>query len=476
MHLIRFSVVSLALLAGTLATAHTSFAAPLVGELIARDKLSKTTEKVVYVDFSRETPDTAPGKVKSGQPTRFRLVNVNRVLYDVTIEGKTLTYNATPPDGLKNLLGVQAAAVTPNAFRNNDIKTYAASLGIVIRSVELQEKLKDRLILAREINDSVRQSVKSDAQAYVNKVAPDTGNGTGLLKVFEDNLEKLSDIELRASLKTISKDMANDEHELATTLLEDAAKVLEKKSDVRTAARAGALLLDSIIDDTVFYAEYSMKAGGDAVEFTYDVKPKQEFQAIPTVAATLGAKKGSVKLDVVGGWAVNFSAGLFLSNLADDAVTTAERTSTTTTTAPAGAVKGTITSVSNGITITDEVNDAGNLIRTEKGRYIVGLPGSNGTAFPGALAHVYPRLGWDVQPALSIGGGVTNENPFYAAGVGFIFGRTERRVVLSLGVVYGKVKRLASDLQVGQPIPDSRTDVTGSSNRLGSFASITVNF
>ncbi len=444
----------------------------IIALTLAHSNAAAAANPTIVFNFESQTLEKPPKTVKAGATVVFRLKNINRILYDIDLKGKTLSYNSTAAPGLLALLGIQASSIgitTPEDI----VKQIRHQVDILRCAAQYEQELKNILSLSPVIDSGVIAKLKERADIALN-CTDSRGNsisftgGTNLItqaneafKFIEQNLSKL-----------IAAANANIPDPEAKALLEIVNKLLADKASVISAVLAGQRLYDGVIQETVFNVTTSVVARNDAVQFTFTVKPAKGFESTPGLVTM----ERTITVPVVGNWRVNFSGGLFAARLADDAVTIGERTTTTTSPAPPGSQEGTITNVSGGITITDTVDKAGNLTHTEKGRYVFGQPQDRDTLFPGALAHVYPALGGGIQPALSVGGGTNGTSPFYVAGGSLIFGVAEKRIIFTAGLVYGKVKRLAQGLAFGQVIPDSRTEITNSIFRTGSFMSITVNF
>ena len=181
----------------------------------------------------------------------------------------------------------------------------------------------------------------------------------------------------------------------------------------------------------------AIQASGDQIEFSLKIQRNAQLDAkFPTVRVV--DRDPFLTFDVRDGIKLDFSAGVFVTNVRDQAYST-------------------------------ETIDGVNIIRRSGDE-------DSARVVAGALMHVYRKKHPWVNWAGSFGLGITGDsNLSYFFGVSSLFGR-ESRGVLSVGTTLGSVERLSGGLSVGDEFEGTNPVPTKSTLKFGFFVGFTFNF
>lgn len=402
---------------------------------------------------SLTTSYSAGSTVKEGDFVSFELVNVNPFLYDVTINEKSISYGTELPPPVRipfrrvelvdtvlrttvlhvdNAGRINVAAVSRfrdkySAFRRqynvfHGFVAFDDYLYTAIRQPFLEEKgFKEDL--QNRLTSAAGGSRLYDRTDFITK-GEDLHNN--LTRAYN---ELLSEYRI---LDTVSRGEVRD-------ILGDATQAYTDISgrDTWQVKVNNAADLYTIIQNTPFtFSSFKTQASSKGVAFTINGMRKEASGAV--IPYNIRPFNLDYYIRVNGGWEIDFSAGMFVSNLVNESFLTR-----------------------------DEAGET--LILKKKGDIV-----SYG---PGALMHFY------YQP-FGIGGAVgafTNNfaNVQYIAGGSLLLG-DDKRFCISGGVTFGKVTRLADGLEVGTPLAaqNDAVDIVPTVDRLdlGWFGGISYNF
>lgn len=402
---------------------------------------------------SLTTSYTAGATIKEGDFVSFELVNVNPFLYDVTINQKAISY------------GVELPPPVRMPFRRADLRD------TVLRTTVIQVDNGGRINVAAVSRFRDKYSAfRRQYNIFHGFITFDDYLYTAIRQPFVDEKGFKEDLQNRLSSAAGGSrvydrtDFINKGEEFYTNLTRayseltsefnilDTASRQEVRDIISDATRAYADISDrgawsvkvanaadlyTVIQSTPFtFSSFKTQASGRGVGFTINGMRREGGGAV--VPYNVRPFNLDYFIHVNGGWEIDFSAGMFVSNLVNESF----------------------------------------LTREERGDKIILKKEGDIVAYgPGALMHFY------YQP-WGIGGGVgafTNNfaNVQYMAGGSLLLG-DDKRFCLNGGITFGKVTRLADGLQVGTPLAVQRDaiDVVPTTDRmdLGWFAGISYNF
>lgn len=146
-------------------------------------------------------------------------------------------------------------------------------------------------------------------------------------------------------------------------------------------------------------------------------------------------KPHTYRIFISGGWKLDYSIGIYSTHLRDDKYLLKQETISDTS----FYINPNFITTDSILGITDKQQQR--IIQGGNGRYDLGMM---------VLAHFYPRIGYRFNFAASGGFGIdANHGSRYLLGGSIILGY-EKRFCFTFGGMWGKVKRLASGLEVGQ--------------------------
>jgi len=445
----------------------------LTGKVIEKDQ--KRADGTTVTSLTEEQiPFDKLKSVRDKNRVVFKIDNVNRLIYDVTISGERVEYDFPMPDAIKNL-------ATTGSEKNSSAGDESIQ-GKIAKANGLLDQLVDASQFTTTIQSIATPYTKIDAaaiqqiQTAVKTAAlPFLGTSQSSAAFLTLHTSQISAVEAivagidATALKSEKQNVQDDFTKLQTRLKDlkdkDTRSSPTQPSELEKGLTASARMYRSVVETgDAFYVTADVIAGSDAIKFTFEIKPNDANKD----DKSLDTAKDSVQIPVAGALRVNYSTGIFITWLTDQNPTTANRPkSSATTTADSKTFR--LTRQSDSTT-------------TEK--IIIDNGSSTTTAVVGALAHIYRKsdpsnrlfpLLPAFQPAFSLGVGTSGDKTQYLIGASAIFGE-QQRLIVTVGGSYGSVKRLANGLSVGQVVPDDRSDLTRTTGQLKFMIGLTYNF
>lgn len=433
------------------------------------------------------SPFTGHTTVRDNSFVAFKIENVNKFLYNVTIKGERKEFNQDIPGAFKTAFLPSAAPTkaassfveaTPLRKEYEEYKRKLTLFNDQVNSLIQASQMDEEFttigvsypVLSAGSISNIKNQVKEAAYKIVkvsDPALPNPVSSSDIRKSREAFLSKIEDSynalkeehdTLLSTVETLKPPKPEDyrtgvEYKQALDKQQAALKEVndpfneatdlynkvqasnkrpsaDQPSELEKKFSNAASLYEFVVNGNAFQSTGSTRAGGDEVKVTYEIKPKDAFRD----DKNLQTVSDDVSVPVFGGFHIDFSAGVFLSELTNQNIVTRSRTVT-----------------ENGAMVTQ--------------KFIVDK-GSDDITFPvGALAHIYtkvrrPWLGL-FQPAVSVGAAVAGSNTQYIVGGSAIFGR-QRRAIVTIGYAWGPVTRLAPGLKVGGIVPEGQTDITNS--------------
>jgi hypothetical protein len=437
---------------------------------IAKPICDGTTASQIVFDFSKdrrllmcrggkEFPLTGSASVRHGSIVGFRVANVNKFLYTVTLKAERVVLFQDVPDTFSSALlpkekpekgGSQANAIGKEkddyskaleTFRNVERTLLdIATLDDSITALASRQRLSPQ-----EIADIQNIATALAAEALTPFSSPKTqrqieeelAKNSGLISMSKNRavkfltdayealrnaynayLPKITDEGVKTQVKS-EFDKATKDYERIITA--DTAATPGQPSELSKEFNNAAAVYESVRSGSAFDAITSIRAAGDALKFSYEIKPKKSGDA------GLETLSDDVTVQVYGGFHINFSTGIFASQLTD--------------------------------------LNAGTI--TQNNQTVVVDKGSDKVQFPlGALTHIYWREHPVMnlfQPALSVGAATSGKQTQFIVGGSLLMGN-DRRFIVTIGRAFGPAKRLAPGVVLGQALPAGLTESTFTKN------------
>ena len=329
----------------------------------------------------------------------FEVVNINPLLYNVTINNTVVNRNTElESEFLKHL--------TIPEKSEGSAGSAAQSFG---------EKSKDSLSDDQKLLQSF-DTLAAELQYFYDKKIADPCPDLGLYK------EELESIKEKVR-NTFGIDGLVDKKSILKKGAELVAKV--KGSEINktwaAAIQNSADLMDKLDNINYTIASNAIEPGNnDEIDFSVTIKKGDNDVAPPANYSVM----------IAGGFKADFSIGFYLTGLIDELYALQSVPGKDTT------FYQKTDSILNIQDVTKQ-----KIIRDDKGKNYIGMM---------ILSHFYPRTGYRVNLALTTGFGVDlGLNARYLLGGSLLLGY-EKRVVITGGCIWGNTKRLASGLKNGQ--------------------------
>ncbi|HVZ39531.1 MAG TPA: hypothetical protein VHI13_09655 [Candidatus Kapabacteria bacterium] len=413
-------------------------------------------------DMAHDQFSTSPpgaGSVNEGDMVSLELTNINPFVYDVAINQHSVTYNTSVPPMLKlplfenqqlmqkgaPVIASSSEELTPEqiqkenpaavshfadlytafrqkyatfeAFATFDNYLYSALRRPFVDEEHFKEDLGKHL---SEVAGGQQLSTKADFLTHAETLFGDVGAAYFAMAGAQSKLE--------AADKARVKDVFTS----ATAIYN------ELQGNSLWAMKVGntADVYFSVMNTPFRFYSFKTQAKGEAVRFEVEGRRKESTD----LSGLEGVRPFSLDytVPVTGGWKIDFSAGIFFSNL---------------------------------------VNDQFSLKDDNGSRSILKKKSDVANYGPGALMHVYYK---PIGLGLSLGAFTNNfTNVQYLLGPSIMFGGSNR-FCINGGATLGKVTRLADGLEVGATIrsadSDLNTVLTTERLELGWFVGFSYNF
>ncbi len=331
--------------------------------------------------------------VKNNEVIELRIIHSNPLRYTIAIAGSFEAFNT-------NGSGLDTALRPTPATTEKTAKEQIESVQILLTTAPgLTTEIQGYKKTMSQESCIDEASVRNRIEDFNKRVRSLVGNVQNLSSLAAAKLNKAETL-----LKNMPEgdEKTNTQHKLQSTRTQ--LNTSETLADLQ--ALEQELILLQGIDFKVYTFPYEVTGKNiDLVRF--DVEQKFKNTAIPNQTVTYDVYlRGGIKID--------FSAGIFMSGLIDDAYLIRDDSVRLTANKP---------------------RTAGKLLIKEN---------SSATAFSfGTLMHVYTRFGL-VNPSLSWGVALTSQQKFQIlTGASLLLGR-EQRLAISGGVTWGSVKRISA--------------------------------
>ncbi|OEK04410.1 hypothetical protein BFP71_13095 [Roseivirga misakiensis] len=353
-------------------------------------------------------------KLKQGDQVEF-LLHANPFLYDIELGLESIKYEFDIPDIIqqnffeaeeeaeveKTLMQLESLA-TRNSIKDEVVKIKNA-LGI-ISNIKSAATAFDYMVQ----NDNVDiEDILDQKQGIIFEKFRFSCNEAQDCSLFILNQLNSTKSELKNSLEIVL-DQLNDN--LQIRILSHTLDFDQIEGQIKEFVK----YYRSITPDRFYVSKRVQDVRGDELKIKYSLKPKEGL----TITPIYPEQTDSISFNVRSNFKISFSSGIFLSGLSDYEYTTQA--------------------------FTDGNNNVLNQIA---------LKNDNDTDINlGGLIHVHSDNGGFINPTLSVGAMINdNENIRYLVGGGLIFGR-QQRLILNGGLAFGKVERLASNQSIGDQV------------------------
>ena len=359
----------------------------LVGPLKPCDACDYTNNYLIYdfaknnIDYKRHTSWTN-GRPVVGFPYSFQVKNINPFRDSVIISNETQDYNTDVPDLFTQAFFSPGVAHAANAQMPH-------ILADVFAMGEQLKKIESDLKNSRECTDicDIIQKTKEGIEKHFTDTYKFFDSKKDLITNLQDNLQ---------GINPVYKDSV--------------AHIID---DFRAFANT----------KTYYIYNIPQVQNADAYIFTLSVLPKTGAQLYTVVDHQL------IKVHTVGGFKVDFSSGLFITNLVDQKISLKPDSS---------------------IIHTSYGGDS--IIYNRRNQIIQQTAKHDNDFGVASFLHFYPRLTPTVNVSLTLGAGLSigpNPSIKYLGGVSLLLGRNGR-LCLTYGAAAGFVDELADTYQNGQ--------------------------
>ena len=415
----------------------------------------------------------------------FEVSNFNPLYYEITVNEEQIVYNVDVPSALekfvtsKDTSGSSTTAGTNNSSSgatslttgdtintSDEINTliahsdFAEMKPVLTALRDLGDLTSNLIQLNNELTDFYRSRTRLEfldnelLRKEVNIIKDNIASKFGIDRfylnnqVFEDTLEQVLDTKFTIFEKEVN-DLTNDnlKGKLTGILQEFRTKYLPLSKKIAEIVNA----LNAVSYRAISYR--IQPNGADVIRFDVEIKKKTETTP----------KKLNYEVMIRGGVKIDFSTGVFFSNLLDHNFTVSD-----TAFQVLGDSANPFNSTYGFNIANDTILTRNTISRNDEGSFNVGVA---------SMAHIYIRTGSKIAtPTLSVGLGFDQDQKIrYLGGAGVILGR-QQRFIFSGGFVAGQVERLHSQLQ-GRPFYDG-TQVSSTTSRvweMGGFFGVTFN-
>jgi len=397
-------------------------------------------------------PITEFRDIKYHSIVTIEIININRFLFDATLEANEKNYNTDVPalfrGQILNLFDISKA--TDSAIQKNIPEEKETTIKKGLTSGERLSEFKDnydKLINIKDFFNALQQVVNNDQ--YGNRMMKAKKEfAAGILHLDSSRICG-ADIEIygRTQLKQATDNynylIKDTQLKKNVELLKEINQIYEdiKSSDYVTIIDKVALLYDMInAKATIIRFASIPPVSCDEIEVKIRIIPKSNVQGNSSFRSEMVSNSIYTK----GGFKIDFSSGIYASNLINQQFTTREERN------PQDSITGYT------------------LLGQKTGPVSLGIM---------ALMHVTYRVTCQWNVGLNFGVGLdvyNNQSLKFLSGASIIIGK-HQRFILNGGVAIGPVDRLSSDLEIEKTYPTSPKITTVKVIDFGFFAGITFN-
>ena len=370
--------------------------------LLVFSTFSVQAQQTIEYDFFKNKLISEDLNTENGELIILKIVDVNPFLYEVSIEQEGYDYNTTVPvlfqthfniperTGRRKLEEIVAKDVRSEKYTN-----FIKCIDVHYNYVSAYEEL---LNLVHIDGLSINEILESK-----NEI---TGKGDALfLKDIKTNIEVINSIHSNHNDEEINNIYETLEAEGFENLPLNMKKLLTK-----------------INPKSFSFSASPVTAEKDVIIYEVTIKPVENEDVMKYGS---GSKEVSfeVPVEVLGGFKIDFSTGLFVSNLID--------------------YKYAVTRDS--IFSANDTLRGYRVFRNEEGKIKLGLS---------AMMHLYYRFSSIINVGLNFGVGIIPEQSVSYLGGGSLILGNKNRFILSGGVILGSVERLSSLVKEKNLYPD----------------------
>lgn len=359
-------------------------------------------QQTIEYDFIKNKLVSKNLNAVNGELVVFKVIDVNPFLYEVSIKQEGYDYNTTVPVLFQTYFNITEPTGLTRLEQKfmSDVKSEARtsfmnSVNVYENYVSAYEEL---LALVHIDGLSIKEIVKSKEEILGKEDA-------GFLKDIKNNIEVIDSIHRYHSDEDIDYVYESLEAAGFKNLPADMKKLLTK-----------------INPNSFSFSASPVTAEKDVIIYEITITPI-ENEDVEKYGS--GSKEVSFKVpvEVLGGFKIDFSTGLFVSNLIDHKY----------------AITG------DSIFNANDTLRGYRILRNEEGKIKIGLS---------AMMHLYYRFSSIINVGLNIGVGIIpDQSVSYLGGGSLIFGN-KNRFIISGGVMLGSVERLSSLIKEKNLYPD----------------------
>jgi hypothetical protein len=390
-----------------------------------------------------------PTSVRHNGAAVVKIRNVNQLIYDVEVAGKSTSFNTEVPDVWSKYMLSPSTSVAPGAAATLAADggapppppaTKLAAAQADLAQLETLKSLMYGLQLVAYSLETDSANVVQKRDEWLERTGFKTkdvlaSRGDLSLKVFqkirswEEGLQKFDEGFAKLAPPSDSEKLEKAEV--------DVLRATAKGTDYQKLAADILNLYDLLNAKTFTYTSAPISPDDNADELKLDIKiaPK------PGLKMVVDAKtwQFSKRLPVRWGWKFDFSTGIAASGLNDEALALKSL----------GDTAGTL-----------------QIIQEVKHKSSFGVM---------ALMHAHYRFGTPFTTGFSAGVMVDDsKRPRYLLGGSFILGNRQR-IVLTMGAAYGKVNALSKTQEIGMSLPSGSNITYVERFRFGFFGGLSFN-
>ncbi|MBL7129065.1 MAG: hypothetical protein ISS16_08785 [Ignavibacteria bacterium] len=364
-------------------------------------------QQTIEYDFLNNKLVNKDLNAENGELVVFKVIDVNPFLYEVSIKQEGYDYNTTVPVLFKTYFNITEDEKSVLRSVLEDVKgetgkkesgaytSFMKSVNVYENYVSAYEEL---LALVHIDGLSIKEIVESKEEITGKEDA-------GFLKDIKNNIEVID---------SIHRNYSDEDIDYIYETLE-AAGFKNLPLDMKK-------LLTKINPGSFSFSASPVTAEKDVIIYEITITPI-ENEDVEKYGS--GSKEVSFKVpvEVLGGFKIDFSTGLFVSNLIDHKY----------------AITG------DSIFSANDTLRGYRILRNEEGKIKIGLS---------AMMHLYYRFSSIINVGLNIGVGIIpDQSVSYLGGGSLIFGN-KNRFIISGGVMLGSVERLSSLIKEKNLYPD----------------------
>jgi hypothetical protein len=408
---------------------------------------------VYHFKLRNNPPKSVP--VPYREYVRYAIEDINPFIYKVQIENEIVNFKFEMPKELEtDLFKVEEVKKEENdakeksrrpidALIKADNTTYKTKYDKYVNTVKKLNKLNnifENLVIVVETERNTLTEISSQIQNLMQSYASNSSKTGAELKVeFNDHVNNAIQEVYSAFEELISKSSPSNTDE--ETLKKLAINLNEKVQDVDykdISSKVIKIYDQSLSPNTFSVFSSPIYADADRIKFIVKIDPVEGLK----YAQPSRKEKFDVVLDTYKRWKIDFSSGIFLTNLVSNTYTTKQDK------------------------LPDSAEMGQRIVREDEGKWKIGL---------GVMMHGYYKA-W---PGIGLGGNlgiITNTNSLvqYLVGGSLILGNSQR-IILNGGIALGYVNRLSSGLDENEFVQSASSISTKTVFKSGGYFGISYN-